>query len=395
FDAGADVFVDGIRDAGSQTRDIFALEQVEVVKGPSSAYFGRGSAGGSVNLVTKKPSLEGFSSTTIGAGSDAYGRATFDGNYAIGDSAALRINALVHDADVPGRDEVSISHRGLAPSLAFGIDNPTRIDLSFYHYRTDDVPDYSIPYARNPDNTAPHGAPVGVNRNNFYGLLNRDFQKTGSDIGTVQVSHTLSSGLTLRNTTRYGETFNDYIVTNPDDGRGNVANGFVLRNTKSRNSETVTKANLTDFLGAFTTGSVVHDFAAGIEISNERMYNRNYSVESLFNANVNTDFANSCSFHGVVGAPSNYNCTTLDDPNPHDPWTGTIEPSPNATRAETDTRSAYFFDPITFNERWSLNAGLRYDDYETRQLSGPVDAPSLLENETDFWNHQVGVIFKP
>src|SRR5690606_41692706 len=87
---------------------------------------------------------------------------------------AFRLSALVHDANVPGRDEVSISHRGLAPSLAFGIDGPTRVDLSLYHYRTDDVPDYSIPYGRNADNTAAAGAPLDVDRNNFYGLLNRD-----------------------------------------------------------------------------------------------------------------------------------------------------------------------------------------------------------------------------
>src|SRR5690606_16489129 len=364
FDAGADVFVDGIRDAGSQTRDVFALEQVEVVKGPSSAYSGRGSTGGSVNLVTKRPRLERFSSTSIGAGSDAYERVAFDGNYPFGESAAFRLNALVHDANVPGRDEVSISHRGLAPSLAFGIDAPTRVDLSLYHYRTDDVPDYSIPYGRNADNTAAAGAPLDVDRNNFYGLLNRDFQETGSDIGTISASHSFGDGLTLRNATRYGETFNDYIVTNPDDGRGNVANGFVLRNTKSRNSETVTKANLTDLIGRFSVGRTVHDFVAGVELSREEMYNRNYVVESAFAGNANTAFEDSCSFPGAVGAASNYNCTTLHDPNPHDPWTGTITLSPSATLAETETRSLYFFDTIGFNEKWSLNAGVRYDDYE-------------------------------
>ena len=46
FDAGTDVFIDGVRDAGSQARDIFALEQVEVIKGPASAYAGRGSSAG-------------------------------------------------------------------------------------------------------------------------------------------------------------------------------------------------------------------------------------------------------------------------------------------------------------------------------------------------------------
>ncbi|MBN1239582.1 MAG: TonB-dependent receptor [Gammaproteobacteria bacterium] len=395
FDAGADVFVDGIRDAGSQTRDVFALEQVEVVKGPGSAYSGRGSTGGTVNLVTKRPMLDRFSETSVSAGNASHGRATFDGNYTVGDSAAFRLNALIHEADVPGRDEVSLSHRGLAPSFSVGIDRQTRVDLSLYHYRTDDVPDYSIPYSRNAENTAPEGAPVDVDRDNFYGLLNRDFQKTGSDIASVEVSHRLSDRLTLRNHTRYGETSNDYIVTNPDDSRANVANGFVLRNTKSRNSETVTKANLTDVNGHFAAGRTEHAFAAGLEVSNEAMRNRPYDVEITYNANANTDFAGSCSLPGAAGALSDYNCTTLADPNPHDPWTGTIAPSPNMTVAETDTRSLYFFDTMSFGEKWALNLGLRYDDYETRQLSGPVGSPTLLEHRADFWNHQIGAVFKP
>lgn len=395
FDAGADVFVDGVRDAGSQTRDIFALEQVEVVKGPGSAFTGRGSTGGSVNLVTKKPMLDTFASTRLGAGTDAYKRAALDLNRHFADSGAFRLNLLGQDGDVPGRDEVFLSHRGVAGSLAFGLGTPTRIGLDYYYYRTDDMPDYSLPYGRNAENTAPAGPPVDVDRENFYGLLDRDFQETGADIGTVEIEHEFGPRLSLRNTMRYGESSNDYIVTNPDDGRGNVPNGFVVRNSKSRNSETTTRANLTDVFGEAETGAVKHRFAAGIELGTEKMYNRNYSVESPFNGNAVTDYANSCSAPGAVGAASAYNCTTLASPNPHDPWTGAIAPSDNATFAETDTRSIYAFDTLSFGERWSLNLGLRYDDYETKQRSGAIDAPTLLENSASFVNHQIGLVYKP
>ena len=47
FGARNDIFVDGIRDFASYTRDTFNVEQVEVVKGPASAQTGRGSTGGS------------------------------------------------------------------------------------------------------------------------------------------------------------------------------------------------------------------------------------------------------------------------------------------------------------------------------------------------------------
>jgi len=395
FDAGSDVFVDGIRDAGSQNRDIFALEQLEVVKGPGSAYTGRGSTGGSVNLVSKRARRDSFVTTSVAAGTDATARATLDANLPFGDSAAFRLNLLAHDGEIPGRNEVEFSHRGVATDLAFGIDAMTRLDISLYHYRTDDIPDYSIPYSRNADNTSAEGPPVNVDRNNFYGLLNRDFSKTGSDIASFALEHELANGLTLRNSTRVGESFNDYIVTNPDDSRANVANGFVLRNTKSRNSTTTTKANVTDIAGSFSTGNLQHDVVVGFEISNETMYNRNYSVAITNNANANSDFANSCSAPGAAGAASNYNCTTLDNPNPHDPWTGAITPSGSATRAETDTRSLYAFDTIGFNSAWSLNLGLRYDDYRTRQLSGSIASPTRAVNNTDFVNFQLGVVYKP
>ena len=396
FDAGADVFIDGVRDAGSQTRDVFALEQIEVVKGPGSAYSGRGSSGGSVNLVTKKPRAEDFLVTQVGAGSDAYGRVALDANYRFGDSAAFRLNALRQAADVPGRDGVSIAHTGLAPSLAFGLGRATRVNLDWYRYETDDVPDYSIPYGRNAANTAPAGEPVAVDRTNFYGLLDRDFQRTSADVRTLQVAHDFGPGLALVNTTRYGSTHNDYIVTNPDDGRGNVPSGFVLRSAKSRNSHAVTMANLTDFSGSAETGRLHHAFAFGVEVGREEMSNRPYVVETLFAGNAVTDFANSCSTPGALGAGSSYNCTTLASPNPHDPWTGTITPSDRTTSAATDTRAVYAFDTLSFNERWSINLGVRLDDYATRQDSFARDGTALdLANDARFLNHQAGVVFKP
>jgi catecholate siderophore receptor len=395
FDAGADVFIDGVRDAGSQTRDIFALEQIEVVKGPGSAYSGRGSSGGTVNLVTKKPRTDNFVTSSIGAGTDSYGRAAVDANYRFGDSGAFRLNVLRQDADVPGRDSVSQSHWGIAPSLAFGIGEVTSVNLDVYRYETDDVPDYSIPYGRNAANTAPEGEPVQVDRENFYGLLDRDFQRTGADVRTLMVSHTFGPRLTLTNTTRYGYTSNDYIVTNPDDGRGNIVNGFLYRSAKSRNSATETHANLTDFGGEARTGNLEHSFAFGVEASEERMVNRPYVMGSLFSGNALTAFANSCSVPGVVGAASSYNCTSLTDPDPHDPWTGTITPSATPTTVATDTRSVYGFDTVGFNDRWSLNLGVRYDDYGTVQNGFSGGAPQRLQNQSDFWNYQAGVVFKP
>jgi catecholate siderophore receptor len=395
FDAGADVFIDGVRDAGSQTRDVFALEQIEIVKGPGSAYSGRGSSGGSVNLATKKPLADEFVDLDVGAGTDRYGRATVDANYRLGDSAGFRLNLLTQDFDVPGRTGVHGSHRGLAPSFAFDVGDDTQLNLDFYRYETDDVPDYSIPYGRNEANTAPAGTPIATDRHNFYGLLNRDFQKTSADVRTLQVAHGFARGLALSNVTRYGRTANDYIVTNPDDGRGNIVNGYVYRSAKSRNSVTTTAANATTVTGRATTGKVEHHFATGVEISREAMTNRPYVVTTTFGGNAVSAFPGSCSAPGAVGVASSFNCTTVDDPNPYDPWVGTITASATPTQVRTDTNALYAFDTLDLGRRWSVNLGLRWDDYDTEQNGFSAGVPLTLRNQAEFWNYQAGIVFKP
>ncbi|MDQ3143346.1 MAG: TonB-dependent receptor plug domain-containing protein, partial [Pseudomonadota bacterium] len=134
FGARNDIFVDGIRDFASYTRDTFNVEQVEVVKGPASAQTGRGSTGGYINLFTKQPQAVTFAGATIGVGAPGFFRATADLNlggeeFGLG-GTALRVNALYHDADTPGRDHVEARRIGFAPSVAFGLGGPTRAILS-------------------------------------------------------------------------------------------------------------------------------------------------------------------------------------------------------------------------------------------------------------------------
>jgi catecholate siderophore receptor len=105
FSARTDIFVDGIRDFGGYTRDSFNLEQLEVTKGPSSAVAGRGSTGGSINQVSKLPSLQSGYLGTATLGSAQYKRTTLDLNQPLSNVAipgvAVRLNAMWTDNDVP------------------------------------------------------------------------------------------------------------------------------------------------------------------------------------------------------------------------------------------------------------------------------------------------------
>ena len=94
FSARNDIFIDGVRDLGPQSRDPFDLEQVEVVKGPGSAFSGRGSTGGTINLVSKSPSLNRFVDGTFMLGTDGTKRVTADLNVPVkllGEHTAFRL----------------------------------------------------------------------------------------------------------------------------------------------------------------------------------------------------------------------------------------------------------------------------------------------------------------
>ena len=70
FDAQGDTYLDGVRDTGGQSREIFDIESIEVSKGPNSSFGGRGSAGGSLNLVSKTPQARDFTNGGFTYGSD-------------------------------------------------------------------------------------------------------------------------------------------------------------------------------------------------------------------------------------------------------------------------------------------------------------------------------------
>src|SRR5688572_27626078 len=127
FSARNDIFIDGVRDIGPQTRDPFNLEQVEVVKGPASVFSGRGSTGGTINLVSKAPGRDRFFGGTLNLGTDDTKRVTADINAPLADRIGFRLNFLAHDSGVAGRDVVENQRWGVAPSLAFGLGTTTRL----------------------------------------------------------------------------------------------------------------------------------------------------------------------------------------------------------------------------------------------------------------------------
>ncbi|MEN5361940.1 TonB-dependent receptor [Brevundimonas intermedia] len=384
--SGNNIFVDGIRDSGGQQREVFNLEQVEVIKGPDSAYSGRGSGGGSINLSSKSPKLVDFTNVSLGGGTDSYWRGTIDQNWRISDTAGFRINVLSASGDVARRNAVDYDKLGVAASFAVGIDTDTTATLSLNYLDSNQMPDYGIPlYTKRGGATAPRENAEGILNvpyDTFYGLTARDYLNNTVKSATLVLEHRLTPNLTIRNSTRYAETLNDYVVTNPGDGGAAVLIGdtwWMKRGLKSRWNPVDTTANVTELFGTFNTGAIKHNFSVGAEFTHEVNKNASWTVTSL------TGTACPAPLNGV-------DCTPLYNPNPNDPWTGT-KVRGAVTRNTTDTKAVYGFDSIEIGDKWLVNLGLRWDDYSVDGVAS-TGAP-VAEASWDFVNYQVGVVYKP
>lgn len=427
--SGNNIFVDGIRDTGGQQREVFDLEQVEVIKGPDSVYSGRGSGGGSINLGSKQAKAVDFTTGSLGVGTDSYVRATIDQNWSLGENAGLRVNLMGNSGDVAGRGPVDYEKWGLAVAVGAGIGTDTSGTFSYYHLTSDSLPDYGVPLftklvpaaanaATAPAFTRPDASGIlNVPFDTFYGLTGRDYLTSTADTFTAAFMHRFSDNLVLRNTSRYSHTLNDYIVTNPADG-GYVGYSpttqtyWMKRGTKTRWNPADTYANVTDLSGTFLTGSIKHSFDVGLELTREINRNAAYSTYTTSGAACPTGLITvSGAAPTAAGALGAGDCTQVYNPTPNDPWTGVINRGP-ASSVTTETAGIYGFDSITLTDKLIVNVGVRWDSYSASgrtkngtQVNGvwTLNAPDAAtpgivivpERTWEFTNYQVGLVYKP
>ncbi|MCO8114010.1 TonB-dependent siderophore receptor [Acinetobacter lwoffii] len=388
YNSESSMYVDGVRNATSQNREMFAVEQVEVTKGSASAMGGAGTTGGSINMISKVAKAGDFLEGSVAGGTDNYQRITLDGNKDFGNGIAARVAVMGHQNEKAGqKDGAEYKRAGIAPSISFGLDTPTRATLSYYYLKSDDTPDSGVPYKYDAAKKATIGKPVDVKQGIYYGLLSRDFQKQENQIGTIKLEHDLTDNLTLSNTAVYSTAKNDYLWTQPDDSKGNVLNDKVWRRINSRITDTNIFTDQLALTGKFNTGAFKHSFNIGAEYSDQKSDKGNYLTSYPGYPGTTTGGFNSdCAINDAW-------CTSLTNPDSRNQWLGSSATNKNLTTTTTETTSVYLLDNIEFSPQWLLDLGLRWDKFDTKQTTNATG--DSIENNTDFLTYQAGLIFKP
>lgn len=445
YSASSDITTDGVRDSAQYSRsDPFNLEQVEVTNGANSVYNGSGSVGGSINIVTKKPQKETSVAMQGGIGTDDYYRGTIDANVRASDLIALRLNAMVHKADVPGRDVENYDRWGVAPSVTIGIDGPTSLTLQYLHQEETNIPQYGVPYYKN---ARFDGALPGIDRSDYFGYRNVDTQDITIDQATITASHAFSDKVSIRNLTRWQKVSQRTIVGPPQGtfcladnltptgaactvdldsrtGAGQVFNitiptgYYYVAGPRGNVRDTTGELmyNQIDLSAQFATGSVEHSLVLGASAGWEKF--------SLSTGNVYRNANGTNPYTLDVTAPNaTQHFPYMNIANPSAVVTGPAIPGAvygsnvhtgpvnffqsGRQRGEVTNYAVYLFDALKLG-KFEINGGIRYErnngNYQTDAATitptpsvpqGPVISGRRFYNEADLFTYRIGLVYKP
>ena len=360
FTAIADQFVDGVRDDALYFRDLSNVERVEVVKGPASVLYGRGSSGGLINRVTRKPGQD-LTAVTVSYGGRSDGRFELDlGKTLPEQGVALRLTGAVERAD-SYRDQQFLEREAFAPSASVSLGDNTSLLVQADYLRDERVTDFGVP--------AYLGRPVDVDPGTYYGAANaRDVDTSQSRVysATTTLTHGFSDTLKFRNAFRYY----DYSLS-----RFNTLTGSVdeTAQTVSLNRSNVERDehgwfNQAELTQDLTLGATRHQILYGVEVARQvkdaLTYARNgVATVSLFNPVL------PILDRTVPGAPTADNRTTFD------------------------TVGGYVQDMVSFGEHWKALVGVRYDRFEQDTYLRPTRRDLARTDKN--WSPRAGLVWQP
>jgi catecholate siderophore receptor len=347
-----DASLDGVRDDTLYSRDLATVEQIEVIKGAAAALYGRGSAGGLINRVSKQPRAKQDTEVSATLGSNQERRVSVDAGGALGDGINGRLIA-VYDAGDSYRDVVEHTRKLLAPSLKVALSPATSLLLQAEVQREDRTPDRGVPSLA--------GRPVAVAPSTFYGET-YDYTSTDSDMAKARLEHRFNDHLKLENTLQYSRTELEGVNTR---NRRVNADGTVSRQITYFPQTQRNLINQTELTYTLTG----HALLAGLELSDQQRDVVTAQTGIAYPVNLYAP-------RHVLPAPD----------------LGTL-PVALSNAFTAKTQALYLQDQISIAPQWKALAGVRFDRFQQQQTNRLTKVYS--ERTDNVTSPRAGLVYQP
>lgn len=397
-----DIFVDGIRDPAFYDRDTFANDRVELLRGSASMLFGRGSTGGAVNQVTKKPYGLDSSEISTTVGSYNFRRVTGDFNIGTGNDAALRVNAMVTKADNNGAGS-SVDKQGLAAAYRFGIGTTNEFLVDLYSVKNNNGMNYGMPWIK-PTSSALTSTStlLPINPNSYYGM-DSDYNKSSADTLRLSHIHRFEDSSELKTQVKRGTYDRDQRAGTVRLATTAGLNNFgsdtaITRGTQIKMQDLDNLIVQSDYSQKFEALGLKHELLTGVDLSSERKRVYSYSP--------GVTNAQGAAYRTAIGLTKpNTSIGAVDD----GAW---IDESSRRRFLTSEYDSTgygiYAQDMLQISPQWKLLGGVRYDNmtgnYYTHNYtysgSGGYNGISYTgissyQMTVAGWSQRVGALFQP
>lgn len=336
--SSGDIYRDGVRASGQVRQSTANIERIEVLKGPASVLYGRGSGGGMINMISKQANFDSPTIFTLRGGSwDKYG-GMMDVNHVVHDKLAIRMTV---DQQSEHSFRKGIKQRDMMVSPSIFYDNLAGFNwlVQYTHDNLWRKPDRAPSYANLPkgiSNKTAFAHPddyVKDKFNSFRSVMGYEFNSDWS-IKLTNVHRNAAQNFDHIYAGKYCDK-NGHL----SNGKPCNYNGKIQFNRAWQKTANKTFSNTLDLMGKFNTVSIIHEMLVGIEYNIEKRQPRL--------------------------ALMNPYPETVDPFHPH--WHSKKPPHSKLstkTNHKATSKALYWQDLISFSEQWKLLTGLRYDRYD-------------------------------
>ncbi|WP_417791378.1 TonB-dependent receptor [Stutzerimonas xanthomarina] len=368
FNAIGDQYIDGIRDDALYYRDMSNIERVEVIKGPAAVLYGRGSSGGLINSVTKKPTFAPEQEVGVSFDSEGKRRTQFDAGWADQEhkDKAFRVTGALEDSET-FREDGFLERKAIAPSAYFRLSDDLEINLGASYLYDERLIDFGIPSI--------NGRPVDVGRDKRFGSADADQDYTRSEVFslTAGIDYRINDVFTLSNTSRYyhydldrnntlAHTDANRFVTAPDGTLlVKLKRGNVQRKEDGWFNQTELKQNV-------VIAGMNHQLLYGVEFGRQEKDQQFYNQDDVARVPVYGDT--------LQPVPFQANRKTGDGLNTQ------------------ETTGLYIQDLIELSPHWKALLGVRYDEFDQAYRDDLKDKAEL--ERTDYTlSPRAGLVWQP
>lgn len=352
----SDFFVNGIRDDQERFRDLYNVESIDVVQGPAAVLFGRGGAGGVVNLVTRKPMRGAPADATLDFGSYGHKRSTAQVGAPLGSAADFRVSLMAEDSG-GFRDSYFLHRYGINPTVGFNLGKTTTLVAGYEHLYDRRLADRGIP--------SQFGRPVDVRPGQLFGSPDQNGARSTVNSSYTTLEHRFNSGLRLRNNFLAGKYGKYYRNVYPGSAV-NAAGTFSLSAYDHEIDRTNT-FNQTDLIYAANLGRMRHTFLFGFEAGHQFQDEWRHTAVAIPNVPVSASTRNA----NFATAPLAIN-----------------------RHAVSDIFASYAQDQVAFADHWKAMVGVRLDWFKVSVDDHLPGNPDLSRADTAA-SPRVGLIYQP